>query len=101
MAAVLGLRNGLAQGSVVWALALLISVVLSSLGVAGALSNMPNLAAMASRGVGMTGADAQRLVSSAAAGSWWFVIGAVIAWVAAAGGGMLGAAAHTDDIVQR
>lgn len=97
MAAVLGLRNGLVQGTVVWALALLLGVILSALGITGLLSSV-NIAPFLARGVTLPSAEQVALAKSAASGAWWFIVGAVIAWIAAAGGGVLGAAAHTEAV---
>lgn len=98
MAAVLGLRNGLVQGSVVWALAVIIGLVLSAFGVAGVLGSVTNIGTLMARGAMLTGPEATTLVRSAAAGTWWAVVGAILAWAAAAGGGILGAAAHEERI---
>ncbi len=98
MALVLGLRNGLVQGSVVWALALLVGLMLSSLGVAGVLGAATNIGALMSRGFNLTGPEASQLVRSASSATWWAAIGAILAWVAAASGGILGAAAHEERI---
>jgi MFS family permease len=98
MAAVVGLRNGLVQGSVVWALAVIIGLVLSAFGVAGALGAATNIGTLMARGSALTGPETTQLVRSAAAGTWWAVVGAILAWAAAAGGGVLGAAAHEERI---
>lgn len=96
MAAFLGLRNGLVQGSVVWALALLIGVVLSALGVAGVLGGALNVGPLLARGLEVIGPEAARFVESTTAGAWWFVVGSILAWAAAAGGGVLGVAARVE-----
>jgi hypothetical protein len=98
MAAVLGLRNGLVQGTVVWALGLLIGVILSAMGIAGLLSSVSISPFLASGGAGLTSAQQMNLARNASSGAWWFVVGSVIAWIAAAGGGVLGAAAHTEAV---
>lgn len=100
MAAVLGLRNGLTQGSVVWALALLLGVLLSAFGVAGVLGAATNTTALITRGLNLGTPEAQRAVQNAVTGTWWFVVGAVLAWLAAAGGGILGAAAHRETVAE-
>lgn len=97
MAAVLGMRNGLVQGTVVWALALLLGVVLSAFGIAGLLSAV-NTTPFLSRAQGLTAPEQASLARNAASGAWWFVVGSVLAWIAAAGGGVLGAAAHTEAV---
>lgn len=99
MASVLGLRNGLVQGSVVWALSMTIGVILSALGVAGLLGAV-NITPFI-RGMTMTSPEQVELIRGAAASAWWFVVGAVLAWVAAAGGGIFGAAAHTESIEEK
>lgn len=98
MAAVLGLRNGLVQGSVVWALALVASIVLSGLGAAGLLGAMNNVTGALARGLNVSGPEGRALVNSAINATWWTVVGAILAWIAAALGGVLGAAAHRDVI---
>lgn len=98
MAAVLGLRNGFIQGTVVWALALFLGVVLSALGVAGLLGGALNISPLIARGMDLSTAEAQRLVRGTASGAWWFVVGAILAWAAAAGGGILGTGAHEEAI---
>lgn len=98
MAAVLGLRNGVTQGSVVWALALLIGVILSVFGVAGVIGSSSNLPALLSRGVDVSAPAAQKLVRAAASSAWWFVGASILAWAAAAAGGLLGSAAHVSDL---
>ncbi|MHB1000577.1 MAG: YrzE family protein [Armatimonadota bacterium] len=100
MAAVLGLRNGLVQGSVVWALTLVIGLLLSAMGVAGVLGAATNMGALLGQSANLSGPEAQRLVNNTASGTWWFVIGAILAWAAAAGGGILGAAAHREDVTE-
>ena len=99
MASVLGLRNGIVQGSVVWALALLIGVVLSALGIAGLLNAM-NVAPYL-RGMMLTSPEQQMLIRNAVAGTWWFVVGALLSWIAAAVGGMRGAEAHAEEMEER
>ncbi|MCX6377334.1 MAG: hypothetical protein NTU88_15085 [Armatimonadetes bacterium] len=96
MASVLGLRNGIVQGSVVWALALLIGVVLSALGIAGLL-NAINVAPYL-RGMMLTSPEQQMLIRNAVSGTWWFVVGSLLAWIAAAVGGIRGAAAHAEEM---
>ena len=98
MAAVLGLRNGLVQGTVVWALAMLMGVILSALGIAGLLSSVNITSFLSARGAGLTSPEQMNLARNASSGAWWFVIGSVIAWIAVAGGGVLGAAAHTEAV---
>lgn len=98
MAAVLGLRNGLVQGSVVWALALIGSIVLSGLGAAGLLGAMNNVTGALSRGLNVAGPEGRALIESAINASWWTVVGAILAWIAAAVGGVLGTAAHRETI---
>jgi len=98
MAAVLGLRNGLVQGSVVWALALVIGIVFSALGVAGLLGAAMNVGPLLARGLDITGSEAVRAVRSTATGAWWFVVGAILAWAAAAAGGVLGTAARVEEL---
>jgi hypothetical protein len=94
MAAVLGLRNGLTQGSIVWALALVLGTILSALGAVGLLGATANIGPLLTGQMAVTGAQAQSIASTTASGAWWFVIGTILAWAAAAGGGMLGTAAH-------
>lgn len=94
MAAVLGFRNGLAQGSMVWALAVVIGMILGLAGIGGVLSLTTIGNVMQALQLG--GEEARRVASIAAGSAWWFVVGAVIAWAAAAGGGVLGAAAHRE-----
>jgi len=94
MAAVLGFRNGLVQGSMVWALAVVIGMILGIAGVGGVLSMITLGNIMQALQLG--GQEARRVASIAAGSAWWFVIGAVIAWAAAAAGGVLGAAAHRE-----
>lgn len=96
MGAVLGLRNGLVQGSVVWALALLFMLVLSAIGVAGFGSALDVSALVA--GVDISAQEARQMAATTSSGAWWFVVGAILAWAAAAGGGILGTAAHAEDI---
>lgn len=99
MAAVLGLRNGLVQGSVVWALALVAGILLGAAGVAGVLGSLANLGPVFTRGMADIGTpEAQAAVRATSSGAWWFVIGAVLAWAAAAGGGVLGASAHREAV---
>lgn len=100
MASVLGLRNGLVQGSVVWALAMVVGVILSALGVAGLLG-VTNVMPFLTRGLNLTSPEQVNLIKGAATSAWWFVIGAVLAWVAAAGGGILGASAHGEAIEEK
>jgi MFS family permease len=97
MAAVLGLRNGLVQGSVVWALALVIGMLLSALGVAGFLGAV-DLRGLVPTMTGISAAEARDVAASTARGAWWFVVGAILAWIAAAGGGVLGTSAHRERI---
>jgi len=97
MAAVLGLRNGFAQGSVLWALALVAGMVLSAAGIAGLLGLAMDVRGLVP-GAQVTAEQARILAATTASGAWMFVIGAVLAWVAAAGGGVLGAAAHVEEI---
>ncbi|HUV04536.1 MAG TPA: hypothetical protein VMX94_05460 [Armatimonadota bacterium] len=97
MAAVLGLRNGLVQGSMVWALALVGGMVLSTVGVVGLLGLAMDVRGLIP-GAGVTGEGARALAATTARGAWMFVIGAIVAWAAAAGGGMLGTAAHVEEI---
>lgn len=98
MAAVSGVRNGLAQGTLVWALALLAGVILSALGAAGVLGTATNLQPLLARGVPLSGPEARTLISSTSTGMWWFFIGAVVAWIAAAVGGILGASARYEEV---
>lgn len=98
MAAALGLRNGLAQGSVVWALALLIGILFSAIGVAGLMGATMNIGPLFARGLDISGPEAMNLIRNTASGAWWFVIGSILAWAAAASGGVLGAAAHVEAI---
>ena len=95
MASVLGLRNGLAQGSVLWALALVVGIVLSALGAAGLVSTLPNVGGLLGRGGAMISPEQAAVTAT---GAWWFVIGSVLAWAAAAFGGVLGAAAHREEL---
>jgi len=99
MAAVLGLRNGLVQGSVVWALALVAGMVLSAIGVAGLLSMAMGVSGV-TPGAGVTAEQARILAATTAGAAWLIVVGMVLAWVAAAGGGMLGTAAHVEEVEQ-
>lgn len=96
MAAVLGLRNGLAQGSVVWALALVAGIVLSGLGAAGVLGAMNNVTGALARGLAVTGPEGRALIDTTISATWWTVVGMILAWIAAAVGGVLGTAAHRD-----
>ncbi len=98
MAAVLGFRNGLVQGTVVWALAMLLGVLLSALGISGLLSAVNIAPFLTARGAGLTSPEQMALARNAASGAWWFVVGTIVAWIAAAGGGVLGSAAHTEAI---
>ena len=91
MAAVLGYRSGVIQGTIVWAMALVITVVLSALGIAGllnAVNVMPYL-----RTLMLASPEQQNLIQNAVTETWWFVIGSLLAWIAAVIGGMRGAAA--------
>lgn len=99
MASVFGLRNGIVQGSVVWALALVIGVVLSALGIAGLLNAM-NVAPYL-RGMMLTSPEQQMLIRNAVTGTWWFVVGALLSWIAAAVGGMRGAEARAEEVEGR
>lgn len=94
MAAVLGFRNGLVQGSMVWALAVVVGMILGIAGVGGVLSLTTLGNVMQALQFG--GEQARRVASLAAGSAWWFVIGAIVAWAAAAGGGVLGTAAHRE-----
>lgn len=96
MAAVLGLRNGIVQGSVVWALALVAGIVLSGLGAAGVLGAMSNVTGALTRGLNVSGPEGRTLINSAISATWWTVVGAILAWVAAAIGGVLGTSAHRE-----
>ncbi len=101
MAAVMGLRNGLVQGSVVWALALIASIVLSGLGAAGLLGAMNNVTGALARGLNVSGPEGRALVDSAISATWWTVVGAILACIAAALVGVLGTAAHRDAVEER
>jgi hypothetical protein len=96
MAAVLGFRNGLVQGSLVWALAVVAGMILGAAGVGGLLSMASISNLMQSLQLG--GEVARRAATMAAGSAWWFVVGAVVAWAAAASGGVLGSAAHREAI---
>lgn len=95
MASVQGLRSGVIQGTMVWTLALIVGVILSSLGIAGllnAVNVMPFL-----RTLMMTSPEQQNLIQNAVTETWWFVIGSLLGWIAAVIGGMRGAAAHPEE----
>jgi len=96
---VLGLRNGIIQGTVVWSLLLLLSMFLSGLGVAGFLGTALNTnQLMGALNSSVSAQEARGVAASATRGAWWFVIGAILAWAAAAGGAVLGTSRHEDAI---
>ncbi len=106
--AFLGMRAGWFQGTVVWALVLLASLLLSSLIATGMIGSASNLVPAAMRSVSVSAAgadmnqaqlasaarDAARAISYAA---WLFLIGAVVAWGAGALGGWWGASGNVVD----
>ena len=106
--AFLGMRAGWYQGTVVWALVLLASLLLSSLITAGMIGGASNLMPVAMRAVpgaaananvsqaelAATARDAARAISYAA---WIFLIGALVAWGAGALGGWWGASGNVAD----
>lgn len=99
--ALLGMRAGWYQGTVVWALVLLSSLALGAVMAAGALGNVGNLIPVAMRT--MPGAQAANLSEAqmiAAArnaaqaisyAAWIFLVGAIVQWGAGALGGWIGA----------
>lgn len=100
--ALLGMRAGWFQGTVVWALVLLASLLLSSLITAGVIGSASNLVPVALRAVPGVAADpglSQAQIASAARNAaeaisyaaWIFLIGSLVAWGAGALGGWLGA----------
>lgn len=98
MAAVSGFKNGFAQGSIVWALSLVVGTILSALGAAGFLGAALNIQPLLRQGIQLSGPEAMNLIRATSSGAWWFVIGSILAWAAAAGGGVLGASARYEEV---
>lgn len=94
LAAVRGLSNGWLHGSLVWALAMLIGVILGATGAVGFGSAFSGIQALMNRGMSISGAEAQSVVSTAASATWWFVGGAILSWFTAVIGGLIGASAR-------
>jgi hypothetical protein len=87
-AGIAGTHNGVWNGVVLWALALLLGTIAASAGVGGALDQiMRGPVGMGSAAPG----EVQRALGMASAGAGWFVVGAIVALIAAAVGGAVGA----------
>lgn len=87
-----GLRNGVLQGTVVWALYVIIAVALSTFGMgafASGIVGVNDVRALAG-GTNLTAAEAHRIVTSTATGLWWAFGGLVVSWLAAIVGGVTG-----------
>ncbi|MDI6828669.1 MAG: hypothetical protein QME62_09315 [Armatimonadota bacterium] len=97
MAAVAGLKNGLAQGTMVWALALMAGTVLSAFGISWLLGAAQSMLTALSR-LNISPSEAQAAVGTARNAAIYFAISAILAWAAAAGGGILGAARREEEI---
>ncbi|MCL6520285.1 MAG: hypothetical protein K6T99_10675 [Armatimonadetes bacterium] len=95
MAAVAGMKNGLTQGTMVWALALMGGTVLSAFGISWLLGATQNMLTALSQ---LNVAEARTALSTARNGAIYFVISSILAWAAAAGGGILGASMREEEI---
>lgn len=85
-----GLRSGILQGTMVWALYVIIGLLLSTFGLGGFASGLMNVRGMAAGDASLTGAEAQRILTAAATSLWWVFGGLVVSWLAAILGGYLG-----------
>jgi len=99
--ALLGMRAGWYQGTVVWALALIASLLLGMIVSAGGLGIATNLMPVltAASGDGMmsaaeTTAAATRAAQTISIAAWIFLIASVLQWGAASLGGWFGARGH-------
>ncbi len=88
----LGLRRGVLQGTVLWALYLFLWLMIGASGLAGALGamNINPATANAAGGANPSTADIARALNAASATSWSLFAAMVLGWVAAIGGGLLG-----------
>lgn len=103
-AALEGMRAGWYEGTIVWALALIFSTLISGFfifGLAGGLGSFASAAATTVAPGTTAPPTTASLVSAARSAatiisyaSWIYLIGAVLTWVAAALGGALGARGH-------
>ena len=89
-----GMRAGWYQGTIVWALALLFSTLLTSMMLSGAIAGVSSMAPIVARAAPPeAAASAARTAASAIAyAAWIFLIASVLQWAAAALGGTWGAA---------
>jgi len=101
-AAFLGMRQGWYQATIVWALALLAGLILTSfvsVGAASGITNMsPIIARMMPAGTAVStsaaSAAARTAASGAAYAAWLLFVAAVVQWLAAIFGGWAGARNH-------
>ncbi len=95
-----GLRNAWTQGTAVWALYLIVTLLAAALGLSGlaggGLGALGDIRAMTA-GAEVDAATVRNAVESAALGAWLLFAGIVISWLAAVGGAWLGVKSAGDE----